>query len=196
MLWKLPLTICLLALTASCQLVRDIGANRSSGECGTERDAVKTLSDPDAARVSLTPTPTSVDALRGLAAPEALTDLRIGPTEFYTYSVQADMMAVKLEQDRDFHLVIADPVTGATMIVEFVDAECAGNTSAQVRALMQQARLAFVNGCVEPKASFQDLRGVARISGVGFFDKIHGQTGVAPNGIELHPVLVFEGSCH
>jgi hypothetical protein len=27
------------------------------------------------------------------------------------------------------------------------------------------------------------------VRGVGFFDKIHGQTGVARNGIELHPVL-------
>ena len=27
------------------------------------------------------------------------------------------------------------------------------------------------------------------IRGVGFFDRIHGQMGVAPNGIELHPVL-------
>ena len=28
-----------------------------------------------------------------------------------------------------------------------------------------------------------------RISGVGFFDFLHGQTGVAPNGRELHPIL-------
>jgi hypothetical protein len=28
-----------------------------------------------------------------------------------------------------------------------------------------------------------------RITGVGFFDYIHGQHGVAPNGVELHPVL-------
>ena len=27
------------------------------------------------------------------------------------------------------------------------------------------------------------------ITGVGFFDFLHGQTGVAPNAIELHPVL-------
>jgi hypothetical protein len=27
--------------------------------------------------------------------------------------------------------------------------------------------------------------------GVAFFDFLHGQTGVAPNGIELHPVLGF-----
>jgi hypothetical protein len=29
----------------------------------------------------------------------------------------------------------------------------------------------------------------ATLTGVGFFDFIHGQTGVAPNGFELHPVL-------
>jgi hypothetical protein len=32
----------------------------------------------------------------------------------------------------------------------------------------------------------------ARITGVGFFDRMHGQTGVAPNVIELHPVLKIE----
>jgi len=32
-------------------------------------------------------------------------------------------------------------------------------------------------------------RPLVRITGVGFFDYIHGQHGVAPNGIELHPVL-------
>jgi hypothetical protein len=27
---------------------------------------------------------------------------------------------------------------------------------------------------------------------VGFFDFLHGQTGVAPNGIELHPLVLFK----
>lgn len=31
-----------------------------------------------------------------------------------------------------------------------------------------------------------------RITGVGFFDRVHGQNGVAPNGIELHPLLDIE----
>jgi hypothetical protein len=31
----------------------------------------------------------------------------------------------------------------------------------------------------------------ARVVGVAFFDYKHGQTGVAPNAIELHPVLGF-----
>ena len=35
-------------------------------------------------------------------------------------------------------------------------------------------------------------RPLVRITGVGFFDYIHGQRGVAPHGIELHPVLDME----
>ena len=31
----------------------------------------------------------------------------------------------------------------------------------------------------------------ARVVGVAFFDYFHGQTGVAPNAIELHPILGF-----
>jgi hypothetical protein len=31
----------------------------------------------------------------------------------------------------------------------------------------------------------------ARVVGVAFFDFKHGQTGVAPNAIELHPILGF-----
>jgi hypothetical protein len=31
----------------------------------------------------------------------------------------------------------------------------------------------------------------ARVTGVAFFDFDHGQEGVAPNAIELHPILGF-----
>jgi hypothetical protein len=37
----------------------------------------------------------------------------------------------------------------------------------------------------------QPMSGTAQITGVGFFDTNHGQDGVAPNTIELHPVLDF-----
>jgi hypothetical protein len=35
-----------------------------------------------------------------------------------------------------------------------------------------------------------------RRRGVGFFDYLHGQSGVAPNGIELHPLLSFSLGGH
>jgi hypothetical protein len=38
------------------------------------------------------------------------------------------------------------------------------------------------------------LSGTATETGVGFFDIPHGQTGVAPNAIELHPVLKFSAA--
>ncbi len=39
--------------------------------------------------------------------------------------------------------------------------------------------------------------GKALVTGVAFWDFRHGQTGVAPNAIELHPVLAFHpiGMC-
>jgi hypothetical protein len=57
---------------------------------------------------------------------------------------------------------------------------------------MRNARSALVRSCGAPNRShFTDLTGQATITGVGFFDVLHGQTGVAPNGIELHPLLGF-----
>jgi hypothetical protein len=57
---------------------------------------------------------------------------------------------------------------------------------------MRSARSALLRSCGPASSShFTALSGSATVTGVGFFDVIHGQTGVAPNGIELHPVLGF-----
>jgi hypothetical protein len=54
----------------------------------------------------------------------------------------------------------------------------------------------LIRACGFPSSShFGQLRGAAMITGVGFFDYQHGQTGVAPNAIELHPVIGFKGAC-
>ena len=45
---------------------------------------------------------------------------------------------------------------------------------------------------LEEEDEKSEARPLVRISGVGFFDYLHGQRGVAPNGIELHPVLSVE----
>ena len=44
-------------------------------------------------------------------------------------------------------------------------------------------------------SAFTKLKGSATITGVGYFDAIHGQIGVSPNGIEIHPVLSYSGNC-
>jgi hypothetical protein len=49
-------------------------------------------------------------------------------------------------------------------------------------------------GGTPPRSTFAEYTGTATITGVGFFDKKHGQRGVADNGIELHPLLAFKST--
>ncbi len=51
----------------------------------------------------------------------------------------------------------------------------------------------FGDGMLTP-VEVLEFKGRATVTGVGFFDIPHGQTGVAPNAIELHPVLKFLAS--
>jgi hypothetical protein len=163
--------------------------------CGVERWAVKTLADPSARRVSLFPRPTTIRALRKKQVPGYLGLRRLRGVERTTYRVRASLVEMKLEDDSDIHLVIADPSNSrATMIAEFPAASCTAGASRTARRKMRRARKALVAACGSPSRSFKRLDGNATMSGVGFFDQIHGQTGVAPNGIELHPVVSFTGS--
>ena len=105
----------------------------------------------------------------------------------------ARLVETNLEDDRDVHLVVAVPsAPSKTMIVEFPDPTCNSASSSPKKAKMAKARSAMLRACGQPSSShFTDLTGRATVTGVGFFDIPHGQTGVAPNAIELHPVLKF-----
>jgi hypothetical protein len=164
--------------------------HQAETRCGVERWAVKTLTDPDAGAVKFTARTTSVLALRQLDVPK-VTDatLRLPDVERTTYRVRARLVGYKREDDSDIHLVIADPRRkSATMIVEFPNNGCTSKAASAARKAMGQARGAFVAACGEPSGRWKLLDGTAVITGVGFVDKVHGQTGVAPSGIELHPV--------
>jgi hypothetical protein len=123
----------------------------------------------------------------------AIVDSRGLGVESTCFEVRASLVEAKMEEDSDIHLVIKGPTGSGTMIVEFPLAPtCTSGATTGAKARMRTARNAFVAACGTPGASsFTNLRGTATIRGVGFFDFLHGQTGVAPNGIELHPVLRF-----
>jgi hypothetical protein len=191
----LPLAGLLVVLAVAC-LPGSKPAQDNGDKCGVERWAVKTLSDGDASRVNLTPVAGSVSDLRSLPAPADLPDAsRIAPTELTTFTVTVRLIEFKIEGDHDVHVVVADPADASkSMIVEFPDAEaCSGADISAERLGMETARAALIAAEGEPSSSkFKKLSGQAVITGVGFFDFLHGQTGVAPNCIELHPVLKFE----
>jgi hypothetical protein len=165
--------------------------------CGVERWPVKTLSDPAAAHVNFTPHSTTVQALRSLANAHTTSSTpRLPGTERSTFRLTAELVAFKREADKDIHLVVSTPgARTKTMIVEFPDtAHCNGAGTSAHRAAMAAARAALTTACgAAPGSTFQTLHGTAAITGVGFFDIHHAtpQRGVAPNDIELHPVLSF-----
>jgi hypothetical protein len=63
--------------------------------------------------------------------------------------------------------------------------------------MMARAWTSVLRACGEPpRLFFKSISGLATVTGVGFFDFWHGQPGVAPNAIELHPVVGFRAvSC-
>jgi len=162
--------------------------NASTGSCGVERWSVKTGTDADAGLVNLgSSTATTIAALRALTAPATLpANNRIQPTETTQFVLSATLTEYKLETDSDYHLVIKD-ASGNTMIAEIPDPACVGSGSPFTGGI-QTARSEFDNK-YSVTTSFQTANIPVCLHGVGFFDFQHGQTGVAPNAIELHPVL-------
>src|SRR4249919_2879558 len=114
--------------------------------CGEGRWAVKTLTDPAARLIDMTPRPTTVGALRRLGFPARLHNVpRISGVETTTYVVRAALIGTMLQGDHDIHLVIADPGRLArTMITEFPKASCTRGASPKARLKMRQARGALI----------------------------------------------------
>jgi hypothetical protein len=161
--------------------------------CGEERWAVKTLSDPDAARVNVTQIiPTSISALNALPPHcRSLPERRTFPEEFRSYEVIGRVTLVRLEDDRDYHVAVVDPSAPAeTMIVESVDPRCDGAVSSPHLALLTRARASF--DAMIGSAPSSLVGQTVRVRGVGFYDFDHGQTGRSRSCIELHPIIGIE----
>uniref|UniRef100_Q01PU7 Uncharacterized protein n=1 Tax=Solibacter usitatus (strain Ellin6076) TaxID=234267 RepID=Q01PU7_SOLUE len=160
----------------------------ASAQCGVERWSVKTGTDPDNAKVALsTSTATTIASLVALPTPSVLPpNNRLQPTESTVFVIDATLIEFKLETDSDYHLVIRDSA-GKTMITEIPSPSCVGAGSPFAIAIAS-ARSKF-DAQLQATSLPQTTSIPVQIKGVGFFDSLHGQTGVAPNGIELHPVL-------
>jgi hypothetical protein len=161
----------------------DLLAQGSPRTCGVERWRVKVVVDADAARIDTTLTRSTVAQLREMPRPlAALSQRRVAPYELTTYRVIAGLREVsRPENDGDLHLLLHDlEDSSKTMIAEVPDSACALG-SRHIR---------------EFAAAYRLVQSVPRdaiviVDGIGFFDSLHGQRGVAPNGFELHPILAI-----
>lgn len=156
--------------------------------CGRERWPVKVGDDADAARVDLTKTvPSDIATLDALPAPDLRPEAaRASATEETVFVVEATLTSYKHETDGDYHLVLTDEA-GHTLIAEIPDPACVGAAS-PLWAGIVKARGEF-DAKLKAGKSFRNTGLKVRVTGVGFFDFNHHQRGVAPNAIELHPVL-------
>lgn len=154
--------------------------------CGTERWTVKTATDDDRHHINTKARDVSIRYLRKRTTPSYRPQTgRVAPVELTTYRVHARLVEYVREDDGDDHLVLQDKA-GRTIIAEIPDPTCVAHIS-PVKAAIRTARdhmTARYN--VTSDFTFTNQRVI--VKGVGFFDYFHGQTGMAPNDLELHPV--------
>jgi hypothetical protein len=157
-------------------------------QCGVERWSVKTGTDADVGLVNLNSTTnTTIASMRAFPTPSTIpSNNRISPEETTVWVINATLTLYKLETDSDYHIVIQDS-SGNTMITEIPSPSCVGAGSPFLPGITN-ARNEF-NAKFTATTSFQTANIPVKVTGVGMFDFLHGQTGVAPNGIELHPIL-------
>jgi hypothetical protein len=161
------------AALALTEIAQGHGSSAHTALCGVERWTVKALQD----RPRLLPVRrVTIAYLVTRPAPATLPITRL-PFERHVFQVVAAVTLVRFEADDDYHVVLSDG--RRTMIAESPAAQCAKRATALRGRQMQQARRAL-RECAK-----------AQVTGVAFFDFNHGQTGVAPNAIELHPILGF-----
>lgn len=186
----------------------------------------------DATLEELVSTPRPADMPDPRAEPPGFENRRSQPVETTIWRIEAEIIALKLEADGDYHLVLQG-ASGETMIGEiptptreFIgDSPWGANIAAARQAaderLVSQVPLHdFVpmGNRLLPRAALSTPPSApvsfpaqsatpgamplfrtrinptrARLTGPGFFDRVHDQAGVSTrNGIEIHPVLKIE----
>jgi hypothetical protein len=185
---------------------------------GTERWQVKVGTDSDVGSVQLQPViQTTVEAALRLQPPDQLppssdNDTRL-PEEMHVYQLSGHLVEFKQEAgskgDSDYHLVITDDTLqftndaqhdgpGHSVIAEIPDPNCIagkhGDPDVASRFISQitcaRAKMDVKFPDADRTGQFNDTGDTpVTITGVGFFDRAHGQTGRAANDLEIHPIL-------
>jgi hypothetical protein len=144
--------------------------------------------DAQAKDISLTAVPTTIDTLLAIPHQARPPAGRIAPAELLTYELRdVTLKSFQRAPDGDIHMVLADE-HGHTMIAEAAPPSCT-DASSPWRAQITSVR-DTMEGVVGPALVGWGPWTVS-MAGVGYMDSLHGQPGVATNGMELHPVLAI-----
>lgn len=161
-----------------------INFNCIYAQCGIERWRIKTISD-GANIDTINVVNEEISNLVKLNPPKWHENLSRLDEERKYVKVICNISYYKTEEDGDYHLVLEDIKTGDTMIGEIASVECK-NTFSFYANCFKKAKYEFKQNI---KSAHKLNPGIYEIKGVLFFDKKHGQKGLAPNGIEIHPIF-------
>lgn len=174
-------------------LIAPPSARVCSQTCGIERWDVKTLTDSLAFKVNFSDT--VISSVRKQTMLQAIApgrhNRRMNRVEMRFYRIKAWLVGMVLEKDRDYHLVLKDLSTDSTMVIEIPDPDCAEVAATPWADQYRAARTWLVENIRKPTTKYKELPAPVKvvIHGVGFYDRLHGQHGMAWNGREIHPVM-------
>jgi hypothetical protein len=178
-------------LIACTLFYRVAGTNKSilKNDCGgEERWDIKILADKDASKIDFGHVRDTT--IRGIGQIKVKKlkngeDRPRSDVETRVYRVCCKIVFRKHEDDKDYHLVLYDPVTKDSMIAEMPDYTCPRVIAAGKADLFKAVAdtlSRYVKGKVYLQKNFE-------VTGVIFQDFAHKQKGHAPNYLELHPIL-------
>ena len=193
-MWGLKSRAVLAALLAALASITWTSATSAASSdvhrpaCGHWRWLVKTGADADRRKVHRRVMMVTVRYLRTRPMPSSYPrDRRIRPTELHIFQIdRVRLVAFREEDDSDYHLIIKDGA-GRSMIAEIPAPGCVTSKSLW-RKDIESVR-AYFNHHYAVTRYWKNVHAIIDIRGLGFFDELHGQAGVAPNGVELHPVI-------
>ena len=164
-------------------------------DCGHERWNIKTLSDIDTSRINFKQIiPSTIHEQILFPKPSRLPNFRLPLLETLIYTIDCYIIGYKLEADKDIHFIIEDPITKERMVAELPSPLCSNIQKTSRYNLFVSLQNYVKNNIGKATTKFNYLKTpiLVTMTGVGYFDFIHGQNGMPKNGREIHPILNIE----
>jgi hypothetical protein len=157
-------------------------------QCDQERLSVRVGTDKDADLIDLgSLMPTTIAVLYSLPKPNSIPDNnRISPYETTVWVINATLRFYKLDAHLEYQLNLRDEL--GNTILAMIPCSCCIASSSVFGPPIAKARSEF-DKRFTALDTWQAADVPVRITGVGFFESLHGQTDTPPNGAELYPVL-------
>ena len=180
--------LALISLAAGAVVATAAGkhsASPSAAHCGGKLWRLKTVSDPQRAKVAWGDAATTIKEIRARRGPGKPPTRRTTPFQLHNWEVPAQITSFKLDSTGSVRLLLFDD--GAYMNAVIPAPDCLSRAS-RGRAEIDAAWNLFVTRCGKPAPTWTSFGGILFVRGLGFWSQRRPIRGAAPNGAELHPV--------